>query len=62
MHGNDVGDAQQFTFGISRFLRTHGEVAANGHEHHIGFVVLSDQAHVAKQTRVTHVVDLEAVF
>src|SRR5439155_708332 len=42
--------------------RVHYEVAADGDHDQVGLVVLPDQLHVAEESRVAHMVELEPVF
>jgi hypothetical protein len=52
----------QFARGEGGVRRIHGEVAADGHQHQVGFVVLRDQLHVAENAGIAHVPDAKAVF
>src|SRR2546429_6218656 len=47
---------------VRRVARVHDEVAADGDHDQVGLVVLPDQLHVAEESRVAHMVELEPVL
>ncbi len=62
MDGNGVARLEVLAGRQGRVLGVHGEVPANGDQDQVRAEIASIEAEVAKQPRVPHVVDLEAVF
>ncbi len=62
MHRDHELRLEELARRIRGVLRVHDEVAADRHQDQIGLVVAADQAHVAEQAGVAHVIDLEVVL